>query len=127
MAQEITDSTLDSILAQDKPVVIDFWAAWCGPCKAVAPAIDKLAADYEGIAVVGKIDVDANPVAAAKYGIRNLPTVLFIHNNEVLDKHVGVAPGLTLGQKLDAILLPLIQDEPMDTEEVDDEPNGDPS
>ena len=77
MALEITDATFDEVvLRSEKPVLVDFWAAWCGPCRMVGPIIEELSKDFEGKAVVGKVDVDANQEFAAKYGVRNIPTVL---------------------------------------------------
>ena len=105
MALEITDATFDEVvLKSDKPVLVDFWAAWCGPCRMVGPIIEEIANDYEGKAVVGKVDVDANQEFAAKYGVRNIPTVLLFKNGEVIDKQVGVAPKTTYTQKIDAAL-----------------------
>lgn len=105
MALEITDANFEElVINSDKPVVIDFWAVWCGPCRMVGPIIEELATDYEGKAVVGKVDVDSNPNVAMKYGIRNIPTVLFIKNGEVVDKQVGAGPKKTFAAKLDAIL-----------------------
>jgi len=105
MALEITDATFDEVvLKSDKPVLVDFWAAWCGPCRMVGPVIEEISKDYEGKAVVGKVDVDANQEFAAKYGVRNIPTVLLFKNGEVIDKQVGVAPKSTYTQKIDAAL-----------------------
>ena len=92
MALEITDNNFKEILAEGKPVVIDFWAPWCGPCKMVGPIIEELAGEYEGKALIGKCDVDENGDVAAEYGIRNIPTVLFFKNGELVDKQVGSAP-----------------------------------
>ena len=85
-------------------VLVDFWAAWCGPCRMVGPIIDELSNEYEGKVVIGKVDVDANQEFAAKYGVRNIPTVLVFHNGEVVGKQVGVAPKQTYADSLDALL-----------------------
>ncbi|WP_338407399.1 thioredoxin [uncultured Flavobacterium sp.] len=105
MALVITDATFEEVvLKSDKPVMVDFWAAWCGPCRMVGPIIDQLGEEYEGKVVVGKVDVDANQEFAAKYGVRNIPTVLVFHNGEVVGKQVGVAPKQTYADSLDALL-----------------------
>ena len=105
MTIEITDATFDEkVLKSDKPVVIDFWAEWCGPCRMVGPIIEELSVDYDGKAVMGKVDVDSNPNIAVRYGIRNIPTILFIKNGEIVDKQVGAVPKNILASKLDAIL-----------------------
>ena len=104
MALEITDSNFQEILAEGKPVVMDFWAPWCGPCKMVGPIIDELATEYEGKVIIGKCDVDENGDVAAEYGIRNIPTVLFFKNGELVDKQVGSAPKSAYGAKIEAIL-----------------------
>ena len=102
MALAITDASFEEVvLKSDKPVVVDFWAAWCGPCRMVGPVIDEIASEYEGKAVVGKVDVDANQEFAAKYGVRNIPTVLVFKNGEVVEKQVGVAPKQTYADSLD--------------------------
>ena len=104
MALEITDSNFQESLAEGKPVVMDFWAPWCGPCKMVGPIIDELATEYEGKVIIGKCDVDENGDVAAEYGIRNIPTVLFFKNGELVDKQVGSAPKSAYVAKIEAIL-----------------------
>ena len=105
MAIELTDANFEDLAVKsDKPVVVDFWAEWCGPCRMVAPVVEELSKDYEGKAIVGKVDVDANNEISAKYGIRNIPTILFLKNGEVVDKHVGAAPKAALAEKLDKLL-----------------------
>ena len=105
MALEITDSNFDElVLKSDKPVVVDFWAEWCGPCKMIGPLINEMSKDYEGKALVGKVNVDQNANVSAQFGVRSIPTVLFIKNGEVVDKSVGAVPKATLESKLDAIL-----------------------
>ncbi len=105
MAIEVTDATFDEIvLKSDKPVVVDFWAAWCGPCRMVAPIMDQLTSEYEGKAVITKPFSSAPQEFAAKYGVRNIPTVLVFKNGEVVEKQVGVAPKATYAEKIDAHL-----------------------
>jgi thioredoxin 1 len=104
MALEITDDNFTSILAGETPVVIDFWAVWCGPCRMIAPSIEELAKEYEGKAIIGKCDVDANDKLTTQYGIRNIPTVLFIKNGEIKDKQVGATDKSTLEKKLKALI-----------------------
>lgn len=105
MAIEVTDATFEEIVLQsDKPVVVDFWAAWCGPCRMVAPIMDQLTSEFEGKAVITKVDVDANQEFAAKYGVRNIPTVLVFKNGEIVEKQVGVAPKATYAEKINAHL-----------------------
>lgn len=106
MALAITDATFDEVvLKSEKPVVVDFWAAWCGPCRMVGPVIDEIATEYEGKATVGKVDVDANQEFAAKYGVRNIPTVLVFQNGEVVGRQVGVAPKKAYTDAIDALLV----------------------
>ena len=105
MAVEITDANFeDLVVKSEKPVMIDFWAVWCGPCRMIAPIVEEMSGEYNGKAVIGKVDVDSNPNVAMKYGIRNIPTVLFVKNGEVADKQVGAAPKHVFTNKLDALL-----------------------
>lgn len=105
MAIEFTDANFEELaLKSNKPVLVDFWAEWCGPCRMVGPIVEELSKDYDGQAVVGKVNVDHNPGISAKYGIRNIPTILFIKNGEVVDKQVGAVPKAVLGDKLKACL-----------------------
>ena len=105
MALEITDATFDEVvLKSDKPVVVDFWAAWCGPCRMVGPIIEEVSDEYEGKAVVGKVDVDANQEYAAKYGVRNIPTVLVFKDGEIVKRQVGVSPKKVYTDAIDAVL-----------------------
>ncbi|MGM0635287.1 MAG: thioredoxin [Bacteroidota bacterium] len=105
MALEITDKDFEEkVLKSDKPVLVDFWAAWCGPCRMVGPIIDEISSEYEGKAVVGKVDVDANQEFAAKYGVRNIPTVLLFKDGELVKRQVGVAPKETYTEAIDEAL-----------------------
>lgn len=105
MAVEITDDNFDEIVMKsDKPVVVDFWAEWCGPCKMIGPVIEEIHNEYDGKALIGKVDVDSNPGISAKFGVRNIPTILFIKNGEVADKSIGAVPKEQLTSKLDAML-----------------------
>lgn len=105
MALELTDANFEQlVLKSDKPVLVDFWAVWCGPCRMVAPIVEELAKDYEGKAVIGKLDVDNNPNVSAQFGIRNIPTLLVFKNGQVVDKQVGAVPKSVLAAKIDAQL-----------------------
>ena len=104
MALELTDQNFEEVvLHSDKPVIVDFWAEWCGPCRMVGPIVEEIGNDYTEKAVVGKLDVDSNPDVTRKYGIRNIPTVLFFKNGEVADKQVGAVPKSNLVTKLEAL------------------------
>lgn len=105
MALEITDANFEeTVLNSNKPVMVDFWAAWCGPCRMVGPIIDEISTEYADKAVVGKVDVDANQEFAAKYGVRNIPTVLVFQNGEVVGRQVGVAPKASYTDAIDVLL-----------------------
>jgi len=98
----LTDANFQAeVLDSDKPVLVDFWATWCGPCRIIAPVIEELAADFEGKAVVGKVDVDHNPQVAMNFGIRSIPTLLFFKDGQVVDQLVGTAPKRVLAERLE--------------------------
>jgi thioredoxin 1 len=103
MALKVTDENYWELLSGDKPVVLDFWAEWCGPCRTLAPIIDELAKEYEGRVEIGKVDVDENNDIVSKYGIRNIPTVLFFKGGEVVDKQIGAAGKEVLVEKINKL------------------------
>jgi thioredoxin 1 len=105
MAIVLTDANFDEIVLQsDKPVIVDLWAVWCGPCRMVGPIVEDISHEYEGKAVVGKLDVDSNPRTTARFGIRNIPTILFFKDGQVVDKQVGAVPKPVLVGKLEKLL-----------------------
>ncbi|KAF0199177.1 MAG: thioredoxin [Bacteroidetes bacterium] len=105
MALELTDANFEElVIKSDKPAIVDLWAEWCGPCRMVGPLVEELSHEYEGRAVIGKLDVDSNPGITAKYGIRNIPTILFFKNGEIADKQVGAVPKSVLAAKLEKLL-----------------------
>ncbi len=104
MALEITEANFQDLINGDKPVLVDFWAEWCGPCRMVGPIVDELHADYEGKAIVGKVNVDSEGGIAAQFGVRNIPTILVFKNGEVVDKQVGATSKAVLASKIDAQL-----------------------
>ena len=105
MALEVNDSNFDElVLKSDKPVVVDFWAEWCGPCRMVGPIIEEISNEYSGRAIVLKCDVDSSPGVAARYGIRNIPTILFFKDGKIADKQVGAVPKSNFVSKLNTLL-----------------------
>ena len=99
---ELNDATFGEAIKSDKPVLVDFWAEWCGPCRMIGPMVEELANDYEGKAVVAKLNVDENPETTAKFGVRNIPTLLVFKNGQIVDKQIGAVPKSVLAQKLQA-------------------------
>lgn len=105
MALEITDANFEEqVMKSDVPVILDFWAEWCGPCRMVGPIVNEIGEEYEGKAKVGKVNVDENPEVTGKFGIRNIPTIIFFKNGEVADKQVGAVPKQVLTGKLEKLL-----------------------
>jgi thioredoxin 1 len=104
MTLEITDAGFEELINNGKPVVVDFWAEWCGPCRMVGPIVENLAEQFEGQVVIGKLNVDENPDVCEKYGIRNIPTILFFKNGEVVDKQVGAVQKDVLLAKVEGLL-----------------------
>ena len=105
MALEITDSNFEeTVLKSDKPVMVDFWAAWCGPCRMVGPIIDELSEEYDGKAIIGKIDIDSNQQYAAQFGVRNIPTVLVFKDGELVDRKVGVSSKNDYAESIDKLI-----------------------
>lgn len=98
----INDANFDEIINSDKPVLVDFWAEWCGPCKMIGPVVEELAGDYEGRAVIGKLNVDENPSVTARFGVRSIPTLLVFKGGQIVDKQIGAVPKSVLAQKLQA-------------------------
>lgn len=104
MALEVTDANFEELVNAGKPMILDFWAEWCGPCRMVSPIIDELATEYEGKVTIGKMDVDNNNDVVAQFGIRNIPTVLFFKDGKLVDKQVGAAQKSAFVAKIDALL-----------------------
>ena len=104
MALTITNENLESLMAADKPLVIDFWAEWCGPCRTVAPIVEELAAEYADRVNIGKCDVDDNNAIATRFSVRNIPTIIFLKGGEVVDKQVGAVPKNVLEEKVKKLL-----------------------
>ena len=105
-AVEATDANFNELINSDKPVLVDFWAEWCGPCRMVGPIVEQLAGEYEGKAVVAKMDVDQNSQTPAKFGIRSIPTLMVFKNGQLVDKVIGATSKNVLEQKLTAAMEP---------------------
>lgn len=103
-ALEITDSNFDEILSSGKPILVDFWAEWCGPCKMIGPVVEELATDFEGKAVIGKLNVDNNPEITSRFRVSSIPTLLFFKDGVQVDKQVGASPKSILAKKLEGIV-----------------------
>ena len=101
---EITDSNFNDVISKNKTVLIDFWAEWCGPCRMIGPLIEELANEYEGKAIIGKLDVDNNQKSSVKYGVRSIPTILTFKDGEIVDRQVGAVPKKTLTNVIDSQL-----------------------
>lgn len=104
MALAITKENYEEVLASQLPVVIDFWAEWCGPCRMIAPVVEELAAEYEGKVLIGKCDVEDNDEIVARYGVRNIPTIVFIKDGRTVDKQVGAVSKDVLKEKIEKLL-----------------------
>ena len=101
---EITDSNFNDVISKNKTVLVDFWAEWCGPCRMIGPVIEELANEYEGKAIIGKLDVDSNQESSVKYGVRSIPTILTFKDGEIVDRQVGAVPKETLTNIIDSQL-----------------------
>ena len=104
MAKQITDADFKDLLNGDKPLVVDFWAEWCGPCKMISPIVEELATEYEGKVIIGKVNVDENEELPIEFGIRSIPTILFFKGGQLVDKHVGAATKSVLEDKIKSLL-----------------------
>ena len=101
---EITDSNFNDVISKNKTVLVDFWAEWCGPCRMIGPVIEELANEYEGKAIIGKLDVDSNQESSVKYGVRSIPTILTFKDGEIVDRQVGAVPKEILKNVIDSQL-----------------------
>ena len=101
---EITDSNFNNVISKNKTVLVDFWAEWCGPCRMISPIIEELANEYEGKAIIGKLDVDSNQESSIKYGVRSIPTILTFKDGKIVDRQVGAVPKETLTNIIDSQL-----------------------
>jgi len=101
---EITDSNFNDVISKNKTVLVDFWAEWCGPCRMIGPVIEELANEYEGKAIIGKLDIDSNQESSVKYGVRSIPTILTFKDGEIVDRQVGAVPKEILKNVIDSQL-----------------------
>ena len=101
---EITDSNFNDVISKNKTVLVDFWAEWCGPCRMIGPVIEELANEYEGKAIIGKLDVDSNQESSVKYEVRSIPTILTFKDGKIVDRQVGAVPKETLTNVIDSQL-----------------------
>jgi thioredoxin 1 len=101
---KITDSNFNDVISKNKTVLVDFWAEWCGPCRIIGPVIEELANEYEGKAIIGKLDIDSNQESSVKYGVRSIPTILTFKDGEIVDRQVGAVPKETLTNIIDSQL-----------------------
>src|ERR1043165_299082 len=101
-AIELNDANFDQMINSDKPVLVDFWAEWCGPCKMIGPVVEELAGEYDGKAVIGKLNVDENPGVTARFGIRSIPTLLVFKSGQIVDKQIAAFQKSVFAQNLEA-------------------------
>ena len=101
---EITDKNFNDIISKNKTVLVDFWAEWCGPCRIIGPVIEELANEYEGKAIIGKLDVDSNQESSVKYEVRSIPTIITFKDGKIVDRQVGAVPKETLTNIIDSQL-----------------------
>ncbi|MCP4438509.1 MAG: thioredoxin [Aureispira sp.] len=121
-AVEITDQNFEEMVSNtDQPILLDFWAAWCGPCKAVGPIIDELSGEFEGRAIVGKINVDQNPNLSSYFQVKSIPTLMFIKNRQLIDRYAGLVPKPNLVEMLENLIELEVPDPPAPEDVAKDE------